>query len=49
MAKYGSKAKEEVRKAVKKTKKGTQKSGKGGNPSNATVRFLPIRSGATPK
>jgi hypothetical protein len=30
MAKYGAKAKEEVPRAVKKTKKGTQKSGKGG-------------------
>jgi hypothetical protein len=30
MAKYGKKAQEEVRRAVKKTKKGTQKSGKGG-------------------
>ncbi len=30
MAKYGAKAKSEVRKAIKKTKKGTQKSGKGG-------------------
>jgi hypothetical protein len=30
MAKYGAKAQDEVRRAVKKTKKGTQKSGKGG-------------------
>ena len=30
MAKYGKSAKKEVGKAVKKTKKGTQKSGKGG-------------------
>ena len=30
MAKYGSTAKREVKKAVKKTKKGTQRSGKGG-------------------
>jgi hypothetical protein len=30
MAKYGSKAKSEVKKAVKKQKKGTQRSGKGG-------------------
>lgn len=30
MAKYGPKAKSEVKKAVKKQKKGTQKSGKSG-------------------
>lgn len=30
MAKYGKKAKSEVKKAVSKTKKGTQKSGKKG-------------------
>ncbi len=30
MAKYSKKASSEVRKAIKKTKKGTQKSGKGG-------------------
>jgi hypothetical protein len=30
MAKYGAKAKSEVKKAVKKTKQGTQKSGKSG-------------------
>jgi hypothetical protein len=30
MAKYGKAAQNEVKKAVKKTKKGTQKSGKGG-------------------
>ncbi|HEV7226314.1 MAG TPA: DUF6496 domain-containing protein [Pirellulales bacterium] len=30
MAKYGAKAKKEVKKAVGKTKKGTQKSGKSG-------------------
>ncbi|HXT59798.1 MAG TPA: DUF6496 domain-containing protein [Pirellulales bacterium] len=30
MAKYGAKAKKEVKKAVSKTKKGTQKSGKSG-------------------
>jgi hypothetical protein len=30
MAKYGSTAKNEVKKAIHKTKQGTQKSGKGG-------------------
>jgi hypothetical protein len=30
LAKYGPKAQEEVHRAVKKTKKGTQRSGKGG-------------------
>ncbi len=30
MAKYGPKAKSEVKKAIHKTKEGTQKSGKGG-------------------
>lgn len=30
MAKYGKAAKKEVKKAIHKTKKGTQKSGKGG-------------------
>jgi hypothetical protein len=34
MAKYGKKAKSEVGKAIRKTKKGTQKSGKGGKAKN---------------
>jgi hypothetical protein len=42
MANYGKKAQEEVRRAVKKTKKGTQKSGKGGE---ATSRKQAIAIG----
>lgn len=34
MAKYGATARNEVKKAVKKTKAGTQKSGKGGKAKN---------------
>jgi hypothetical protein len=42
MAKYGAKAKKEVKKAVSKTKKGTQKSGRSGKKAKSRKQAIAI-------